>query len=42
MSSSGNGSIYQPKRISSLRSKIDEFIVDETIFKLIHNISGYG
>jgi transposase-like protein len=34
MPSFGNGLNYQPKRISSQRNKIDEFIVDETIFKI--------
>jgi hypothetical protein len=35
MSPSGNGLNYQPKRISSQRNKIDEFIVDETIIKKV-------
>ena len=33
---------FHPKKISSKRKKISEFIVDETLLKLDPNSSGYG
>ena len=35
----GNGQKYKPERVSSKRKKIDEFIVDETLIKLVQNLN---
>jgi putative transposase len=33
---------YKPQRLSSKTKKIDEYIIGETLIKMVQNVFGYG